>query len=155
MPATQFVDLDNARLDEQRQVMEQIVAAGHCPFCLENFRQYHKLPILKEGKYWLLTQNQWPYVHTKHHFLLILKEHQEELAELDPAAGQELIELSQWAVKEYQLPGGALALRFGDTNYSAGTVKHLHGQLIQPDILAADYADKPVKFKIGKVLEKN
>lgn len=146
-----FVDIDNARVDEQRRVMSEIIDAAHCPFCLENLRQYHKQPILKEGKYWLLTTNQWPYEHTKVHLMLIYKEHVEHLSEMNPSAGVELIELAQWAVKEYSIPGGGLAMRFGDTNYSAGTVAHLHAQLLQPDIDAPDYDDKPVKVKIGKM----
>ena len=148
--AKKFVDMDNARLDDQREVMKDIIDADHCPFCLENLQKYHKQPILKDGKYWLLTTNQWPYAHTKVHLLLIYKTHVERLSELDPAAGVELLELAQWAEKEFSIPGGGLALRFGDTDYSAGTVAHLHAQLLQPDIDAPDYDEKPVKVKIGK-----
>ena len=145
-----FVDLDNARVDDQKSVMRTIINAEHCPFCLENLHKYHKQPILKEGKYWLLTTNQWPYQNTKIHLLLIYKTHVETLGELDPAAGVELLEFAQWAEKEYAIPGGGLAIRFGDTNYSAGTVAHLHAQLLQPDIDAPNYDEKPVKVKIGK-----
>lgn len=145
---TQFVDLDNARLGEQKQVMREIIAAGHCPFCLENLRNYHKQPIIKETPHWLVTFNQWPYEHTKQHFLLIYKEHAEKLNELDPTAGQELIELVAWLEKEYQVPGGGWAMRFGDTNYSAGTVAHLHVQFISPDIEEDNF--EPVRLKIGK-----
>ena len=60
-----FVDLDNARVAEQRQVMEKIIADGKCPFCLENILQYHKEPILKDGTHWILTKNQWPYRSTR------------------------------------------------------------------------------------------
>lgn len=146
----QFVDLDNARLAEQKQVMRNIEDAAHCPFCAENLAKYHKRPILKEGKYWLVTENQWPYQHTKHHFLLIYKKHVENITELTPPAGAELIELAQWLIKKYQIPGGGLVMRFGDTNYSAGTVNHLHAQLLQPDIHAPGYASAPVRVKIGK-----
>lgn len=147
-----FVDLDNARVDEQRQVMQAIIAAGHCPFCLENLEKYHKTPILKTGQHWLVVQNQWPYEHTQVHLLLILKQHVEDISQLDPTAGQELIELAQWAQREFKIPGGALAVRFGDTDFSAGTVNHLHAHLIVPDIHHPDYKSKPVKLKIGKIL---
>lgn len=150
-----FVDLANARVDQQRQVMQEIIEAGHCPFCWENLEKYHKTPILKKAKHWLIVPNQWPYEHTKIHLLLILKQHVEDLSQLDPEAGQELIELTQWAQQEYKISGGALAVRFGDTDFSAGTIKHLHAHLIQPDIHHPNYKSKPVKFKIGKVLEKS
>lgn len=155
MSQNAFVDLDNTRVDEQRAVMRDIIAADHCPFCLENLQKYHKQPILKDGKYWLLTTNQWPYEHTKLHLLLIYKVHVEKLGEIDPEAGAELIKLAQWAEKEYSMPGGGLAIRFGNTNYSAGTVAHLHAQLLQPDIDAPNYDEKPVKIKIGKTGRKN
>lgn len=148
---TKFVDLDNARVDEQREVMRDIIDAEHCPFCPENVQKYHKQPILKVGTYWLVTANQWPYEHTKLHLLIILKKHGERLADMPVEAGCELIELAQWAEQEYKMPGGGLAIRFGDTNYSAGTVAHLHAQLLQPDIDAPDYDEKPVKVKIGKM----
>jgi hypothetical protein len=119
----QFVDLENARKDDQRVVMADIVDAAHCPFCSENLRKYHKQPIIRETDFWVLTTNQWPYKHTKNHLLAIYKHHAVKLAELDPAAGTDLLLLLQWAEAEYQVPGGGWAMRFGDTNYSAGTWK--------------------------------
>lgn len=147
---TEFIDIDNARLDEQKQVMSEIREADHCPFCEENLRKYHKEPILKETEHWLLTKNQWPYRFTKHHLMAIYREHITDLENIKPEAGQELIELFQWAVKEFNMPGGGWAMRFGDTDYSAGTVAHLHAQCLVPDINDPDYMEKPVRFKIGK-----
>jgi len=142
------VDLDNARLDEQLQVMQEIIGADHCPFCLENLQKYHKQPILKDGQFWILTKNQWPYEHTKVHLLAIYKEHAVDLSELKPEAGTELLEMMQWAQTEYQVPGGAMAMRFGDTDYSAGTVAHMHVQFIMPDLESPGY--EPVRIKVGK-----
>lgn len=148
MQKKQFVDLDNAREDEQKKVMNEIIEADHCPFCLENLKKYHKQPIIKEGKFWLVTNNQWPYKHTQLHFLVIYKDHAINLSELDPKSGTELLELLQWVETEYQVPGGGWAMRFGDTNYSAGTVNHIHVQFIQPDIATENF--EPVRIKIGK-----
>lgn len=145
---SKYVDLDNARLDDQKKIMTDIIAAGHCPFCLENLKKYHKQEIIKDGKYWILTSNQWPYENTKLHLLLISKPHAEKLSELDPQAGQEMIEFFAWAEQKYQIPGGGIGFRFGDTNYSAGTVKHLHAQFIVPDIEKENF--QPVRLKIGK-----
>jgi len=144
------VDLDNAREDEQKAVMKDILDADHCPFCIENLKKYHQPPIIRETKYWRLTKNQWPYRHTKLHLLAIYKDHVTALAELESKAGSELIELFQWVEKKYHVPGGGWAMRFGDTDYSAGTVNHLHAQFLVPDIHHPNYLDKPVRFKIGK-----
>ena len=143
----EFVDLSNARLDEQRKVMEKIVADGKCPFCAENLFSYHKKPILKETPLWILTENQWPYNNTKLQLLAIYKPHAERLSELPDQAGAELLELFKWAEKEYGLPGGGFAMRFGDTKHSGGTVRHLHAQFIQPDLEKQGY--EAVRFKIG------
>jgi diadenosine tetraphosphate (Ap4A) HIT family hydrolase len=142
------VDVDNARKDDQRQVMEEIMAADHCPFCQENLEKYHKQPILKDGTYWLVTTNQWPYDHTRFHFLLIYKQHVTTIAEMDVEAGKELLEIAQWLEKEHSVPGGALAMRFGDTDYSAGTVAHIHVQFIVPEI--SDENFESVRIKVGK-----
>jgi len=150
--AKQFVDLDNSREADQAKVMQSIISADHCPFCEENLRQYHKQPILKQTEHWLLTTNQWPYNHTKHHFLAIYRHHVEHLSELEPAAGQELLELFAWLEKEYDLAGGGFVMRFGDTRHSAGSVAHLHAQLVVPDLEDPDY--EPTRIKIGKSPEK-
>lgn len=146
--ATHFVDIENARTDDQKQVMEKIIAEGHCPFCLENLTQYHKQPWIKDGQYWIITPNQWPYKNTRLHFLAIAKKHIEEFSEVTPESAAELFKFLGEVVAENQIPGGGFAMRFGDTNYSAGTVKHLHAQFIVPEINNPDF--EPVRFKIGK-----
>lgn len=143
-----IVDLDNARYDDQRQLMETIIKDNVCPFCAENLEKYHKQPVLKKGKYWFITKNQWPYENTKLHLLAVLHEHAEKLADVPAEAGAELLEIMKWAEKEYRIPGGGFSMRFGDTNYSAGSVAHLHAQLVVPDWEDENF--DPVKIKIGK-----
>lgn len=146
--STQFVDLSNARVDEQRKVMQKIVEEGHCPFCPENLTLYHKQPNILEGQYWFVTKNQWPYENTLFHYLAILKRHAELISELTPEEGAELVQLFGELEKKLGAKGGAFAIRFGDTAHSAGTVRHLHAQYIVPDIDKPDF--KPVRLKIGK-----
>lgn len=145
---TQFLDIDNTREPEQVEVMEKIIESGECPFCLEVIKKYHQTPILKETDHWVFTRNAWPYENTREHFLLILKTHKERLSELTAEEGADYFRLIAWAEQEFKIPGGGLAMRFGDTNYSAGTVKHLHAQLIVPDVGKPGF--KPTRFKIGK-----
>lgn len=147
-----FINLNNAREDEQIEVMQKIADQAHCPFCSENLRLYHQQPILKEGQYWLLTKNQWPYNHTKHHLLFIYKNHATKLADLDDQAGAELFTMVKELEQELNFEGGGLALRFGDTDFSAGTVNHLHVQLIVPDAMDKDF--EPVRVKLGLQWEK-
>ncbi len=143
----EFVDLRFARFDDQRAVMEQIIKDGGCPFCPENLSKYHKQEILKVGKYWILTYNQWPRENTKHHLLAIYKPHAEKLSDISAEAGKEFFELMVWAEVKFKVKGGAFAVRFGDSTYSAATVKHIHAQFMVPDIGKKGY--EPVRFKIG------
>lgn len=146
------VDLDNSRYQEQYDIMRTIIENDESPFLLKNLRKYHRQEILKEGKYWYVTPNQWPYDHTKYHFLIIHQEYLTNISQITPQASVELIKMVQWLINKYNIPGGAFCMRFGDTNYSAGTVNHLHAQFIVPDIEAPDY--KPTRFKIGKNFNK-
>lgn len=149
---TPLVDVHNSREEDQRQVMEEILAAGHCPFCPENLNNYHNQPTILDGKYWFVTNNQWPYKNTKVHLLAIAKRHVENLYELTPEESGELLTLLGEMQKKYNAPGGGMALRFGETKYSAGTVKHLHAQFIVPDVDKPDF--EPVRVKIGSTPKK-
>jgi len=142
-----FVNLNNAR-SIQKDMMERIASRGHCPFCSENFLIEHKKPIIKKGVYWTLTENQWPYHNTERHFILIFHEHVERLSQIPPFALIELWEYVCWLEQEYAIPGGAIAMRFGDSSRTGATVSHLHMHLIvpqSPDITGY----KPVRFRIG------
>lgn len=142
-----FVNLDNARLKEQRDVMKEIAAEEVCPFCEDSLEKYHKQPILSEGAHWRLTTNQWPYEHTEVHLLAIARLHVEKLNDLQPGAGEELIEHFKWAEQEYAVAAGGLAMRFGDTSRNGATVRHLHAHLIVPkqDLKK----DQRIRFKIS------
>jgi|SRR3989344_1065738 len=143
------VNLNNARTHEQRAVMKDIVAKGVCPFCPEELTQFHKKPIIKEGDFWILTENQWPYKNTQVHLLAILKKHGETLIDLPEGAGEELIELFKWAEKKYRITGGGFAMRFGDISINGATVRHLHAQIIFPK-----QGDEPPRFYVGSRREK-
>jgi len=151
-----FVAVENSREPDQIKVMRQIAAAAHCPFCPDHLSKYHTQPILHETDNWLVTTNQWPYKHTQFHFLLILKTHATSLVELEQKvgaakaaqAGAELFSLVAKLERQYSLPGGGFAMRFGDPDYSAGSVTHLHVQLVTPNIDAPEY--QPIRIKIGK-----
>lgn len=146
-----FINTKVIRREDQRIVMEEIQKQGHCPFCRENLAKYHKNPILKEGKFWLLTNNQWPYEKVKYQMLAIYKTHIEHLTEIDPEAGKELFEIFAEAVKERNIEGGGVAMRFGSSihgNYGA-SVLHIHVHLIEPDLASLEETEA-WRFKFGQ-----
>lgn len=124
------VNLQHARTDFQRRVMEQIQKDDVCPFCNEHFLKYHTKPILKRGKYWILTENFDPYPGSKHHLLAVSRTHVATLQELVPAARAELLALFAGECKKRGIVGGAVFMRFGDSDYSGATVEHLHAQMV-------------------------
>lgn len=145
------ISLAAVRREDQGRVMEEVERANECPFCLENLHKYHKRPILKDGKYWLLTENQWPYEKIEHQLLAIYKTHIEHLSEMDPEAGRELIEMFAQESKSRNMPGGGIAIRFGksDDGSYGSSVLHMHAHLIEPD-LSALAEDETWKFKFGQ-----
>lgn len=123
-----------SRTPEQKAVMEKIAMDGVCPFCadfcLGNAPKYHTKPILKDTGKWIFTENFHPYEGALHHFILVAKRHITTISEVTSEEWEHVRRLVIWAEEAYELAGGALVLRFGDTNYTGGSVSHLHIQLI-------------------------
>jgi len=124
------VNLEHARQDHQRAVMEQIVKDDKCPFCRENFETYHTEEIVLETDHWILTWNFSPYEGTAQHFLLVAKQHCMLPEELSVEAWADLQRVLAFVRKEYDIPGSTFLMRSGNTDYTGATVTHLHGQLI-------------------------
>ena len=143
--------MSGVRRDDQRQVMEEIQRQGHCPFCRENLHLYHQSPILREGAYWILTENQWPYEKVKHQLLAIYKTHIEALADIAPEAGAELIEMFGEESKKRHMSGGGVAIRFGTSEHGnyGSSVNHIHAHLIEPDLEQLGETEA-WKFKFGQ-----
>ncbi len=150
MKSKEFVNLENARVKEQRKIMEAIKKGEYCPFCPEYYNGAKLEPVIRQGKYWHLRKNRWPYKNTRVHLIIILNQHAENLSEISPEAAQEFFELAQWAEQEYQILGGGLCLRFGDIEINGATVLHLHAHLITAKITDKnDPAYQKVRFKVG------
>ena len=124
------VNLSHARTSFQRDVMEQIKRDKVCPFCTKNFLRYHTKPILRKGDYWLVTENFEPYRGSKCHLLAVSLRHATHFKELPSVAYRELFILFARELKKRKIRGGAVFMRFGNTDYTGGTVEHLHVQMV-------------------------
>lgn len=142
-----FVNEKNAKNKEYKKVISSIEETDKCPFCPNNFK-YHKEPILKKEKKWLITKNSWPYKNTEYHFVIIGEKHTTNFNELDRDDFKSVKILVNWALKEFNIKGGALSIRFGDTNHTGATVSHLHLHLISPRLNKQGEV-KTVNFPIG------
>lgn len=137
------MDTRHAKNKDYRRVLEEIQKEGKCPFCLVNFVRHHRNPVLREGASWVVTKNDYPYEGLILHLLFVYKSHALKISKVKAGAWDELIDHVSWAESEFNIKGGALAIRFGDTAYTGATVKHLHFHLIVPK------KGKVVNFPIG------
>lgn len=147
-----FVQKENTRKEDQKKVYDVIEEQGHCPFCEENFLTYHKKPIIKIGRFWILTENQWPYDKIKNQLLAVYKTHVEHIKDMEPEAGKELIELFGEECNKRNIPGGGIAIRFGsdpENGTYGSSVLHLHAHLIEPDLKSLEETET-WKFKFGQ-----
>jgi len=133
------VNLRHVRTEEQRALYEKIQEAKVCSFCEDFCRgqapTFHPNPVLKETRYWAFTECFPPYEGAKFSFLIVSKYLDKDgrhalFPHLPTQAWQEWGELIQWAVEKYDLPAGAFACRFGDTDYTGASISHLHAHLL-------------------------
>ena len=141
-----FVNVNNARKGEYKKIIAQIANTGKCPFCKENFK-YHKKPIYKRRDEWFLTNNSWPYKNSKHHLIILGDKHKEHFFELTKKDLAAVRFLTNWAIKKWKIPGGGLAMRFGDTDYTGASVSHIHFHIISPK--RGSKKNSAVNFPIG------
>ena len=125
------VDRNHARYADQLEVLDTIITDGVCPFCIESLRKYHKLPIIKTGDHWLLTKNQWPYEHTKFHYLTIANQHMRSTDDMPRGMFEELGYFVRLVNEIEQTNSGVLAMRYGDMSLTGSSVDHLHAHVIQ------------------------
>jgi len=143
-----FVNLTNARPGEYRNVIEQIQKTGKCPFCKDNLK-YHRKPIVKRSGEWFLTEGTWPYKNTRCHLMILGDKHRENFFELKKKDLEAVFSLVKFAIRKYKIKGGALAMRFGNTDYTGASVAHLHFHLISPKINKKTRRAMVVNFPIG------
>jgi ATP adenylyltransferase len=146
-PTTALYFLDAARTPEQRAYMEELEAAGICVFCPEHVAAHHRAPVEFSGEHWYVTRNDYPYVGTAAHYLIVPHRHVTSFEELPDAAGAEL-----WAIKRRlreQLTPLATATveRSGDMRFNGGSVAHLHTHFVALDAAPA----ATVRFKVSAV----
>lgn len=150
-------EVNIAHTRNKKKVYEEIVKDKVCPFCVDfstkkDIFQYHSKPVIFHGTHWVVTENFDTYKGTKHHFLLIHRKHIISFSDLKPPAMKELVTLTKQLEEKFELPAGVLLFRFGDTNYTGGSVNHFHAHFVlgvkrkskgnEPLLLYAGYKGK-------------
>lgn len=145
-----------------RQYLEYIKdqLSGVCPFCKLDLE---KNIMVASNDVWTAWKNPYPLNNTDLHLVMAPREHLTHIRDLmteDWLAFGELLETISILFSN-QMPGGGLIMRFGDQEFHAGSIKHLHANLIVPNLrgevripLAKDPEEIEEKRKIIEVFEK-
>ena len=144
----QYVDTFYAKDPTYRDELLRLKAEGKCPFCWEYFKIQYADQILNREGNCFIARLTWPYKDTDTHLMVIPDEHKEFPEELTFTEWENMLKLLDWAVQEFNIPGGAIAMRFGDPRRTGATVLHLHMHIIVPELGENDRA-KVVNFPIG------
>lgn len=146
-------ELAHTRVKSQKDRMEKCIKLGICPFCWKNLSEWHDAPVIKKGKFWVITANDHPYIGSKYHYLAIYKDHISLISELALGAGDELLLLFSKFCKEKKIKGATIVMRFGDMTYTGATIFHLHAQIIsgisRKNIKNPKYPDSFITTAIG------
>lgn len=144
-----FMMMEHARTSDQYHVMSRIASERVCSFCPEHRGLNDLMPCLRQGRFWSLRPNRWPYENAWLHLLLILERHAENMSDLTAEEWTELHEHLSWIEKKYELSGGAIGIRFGDPRMNGATVDHLHVHLIVADQDTSVPGYQRVRFAMG------
>jgi diadenosine tetraphosphate (Ap4A) HIT family hydrolase len=144
------VDRKNAAVlkrSDYTQTLDAITAGGFCPFCEEHLFKHHRRPLIYKSKYWLVTENTWPYKGSRFHFLFITRTHIETTEGMPSAMWADLQKLYRKLVRANGIEGATLMIRSGNTKFTGASVNHLHAHLVagSPRTKKA----KPIKALIG------
>lgn len=134
--------LGNARNDEQLAQMRRLEADGVCLFCPPNLGNGKRL--LHRTEHWSVTPNEFPYRGTRLHVMLVPDEHVTDMADLSSTAQQDFWAALTWVRDHYRLAHYGLAVRNGQSEFTGGTIRHLHIHVLQ-----GDPGKEPVRVKLS------
>lgn len=126
----QVLTLMNCRSYKQYLSMVNDYEAGRCPFCdpLDE-----KNIVLNHDLGWRVWKNPYPLKNTSLHLIMAPRQHSTFVGDISPSDFEAMGRIFKWARHEFELTGGAVAMRFGSPQFNAGSVLHLHANIIVPD----------------------
>ncbi len=127
--------LRGCRSYEQYSKMRKGFEAGQCAFCQVD-RAFNKIEC--ENDAWMMWRvpAQFLRKETEHHMLIVPKRHIRFLWDLSAMEWAQHAEVWLYILERYgdalKTKGGINAIRWGDMAYNAGTVPHLHMNVMVP-----------------------
>ncbi len=126
---------NGARTYSQFLDMVDKAQKGVCPFCPAHFDPV-KNKVLKRAGGWRMWHNPYPAKHTKVHYVIAPDKHvlhPQHLTAEDWDDQSVLIDFVTNGELGLGVLGGCIATRFGDPRLNAGSIRHLHTNIIVPD----------------------
>ena len=103
----------------------------YCPFCAKE-RKRRERKFLRVAGGWGLIENEFKRKDTKEMWLLVPLRHIVHTDDLTRDDWAAIGDLFTYCCGQNCLTGGGLVMRFGDPRYNAGTIEHLHINIITP-----------------------
>lgn len=119
----------NVRTYSQYVEMVKRILSDKCPFCKLD-TNLNK--VLHQRSNWKMWRNPFPANHTVEHLILAPDRHVTNLDEMTPEDWQAFRNLLYCFYDFTNYKGGAIVMRFGHPNLNAGSVRHLHANIIVP-----------------------
>ena len=139
-------DINNARYPGQISDMVALAEARACLFCPEGLELKQKR-VFHRGQYWYVTPNDYPYVGTTVHVMIVSIRHLSRIEDMSTEEFLELQSMIAWVNKEFDIKGAGMFCRFGDTTYTGATIHHFHMHIAQGHSKTSD--SKPIFALIG------
>jgi diadenosine tetraphosphate (Ap4A) HIT family hydrolase len=102
-----------------------------CPFCPAELTRRERRPLEFLAD-WMLLENEFPRPDTERMLLVVPRSHLIDTGDLSERDAREMWLLVRIARKYHGFSGGGLVMRDGDPRDHAGTIEHLHLNLIKP-----------------------
>jgi hypothetical protein len=139
-------------------VMRTHIDNGTCPFCPNGFDPTLNRIIGQNDHcmFWENPVGKGDPALEKHYVFALKDEHRTDITTLSPAQRLAFMDLMIQAVERLNIPGGAIVMRFGQAKRNAGSLRHIHANILVPfgnqrytATLAKDEAD--LRSKAAKI----
>lgn len=129
-----ITSLLNVRTYNQYCEAVEYITQNKCLFCQLDLKLNKIIKEVPEG--WRLWQTPHPIKHTAHHLVITPTKHITDVAAMTQEDWRGLTSLIEYATgpdSKLNLPGGAVVMRFGPPKFNAGSIRHLHVNILVPD----------------------
>ena len=133
---------------------------GICPFCTID-PAVNK--VFYENDTWVAFHcpSAFKAKNLEYHIVLAPRKHHTHFCGMSDQEKNDWVKTLGWVISSYDLQGGAIVMRFGDASLNAGSIRHLHANIMVPDkkgrvevTLAKSPEEVEEKWRMVAVFEK-